>query len=269
MDVLEQNLAKQMIAGSGDAEPCSLTGRLRVLARDVSAQIDTQGSLAGGASSRIGWHAACVASVSVRGGRQGVRRIAGVTIACSTADSDVERDRSVRRSSRGASVRHQQPGDDDRPLLCAHPRPRRSRDLHHAARRAGCARRGQGARRDRRADRCRSMAYRSPSRTISTSRACRRRRPARPSPTRRRSDATCVERLARAGAIVIGKTNLDQFATGLVGVRSPYGVARNAFDPALIPGGSSSGLRHRRRRPGSCRSRSAPTPPAPAACRPG
>ncbi len=38
---------------------------------------------------------------------------------------------------------------------------------------------------------------------------------------------------ARAGAIVIGKTNLDQFATGLVGVRSPYGVPRNAFDPAI------------------------------------
>ena len=57
-------------------------------------------------------------------------------------------------------------------------------------------------------------------------------------PTR---DATCVARLRRAGAIVIGKTNLDQFATGLVGVRSPYGVPRNLFDPALIPGGSSSG----------------------------
>src|SRR5262245_11829268 len=54
-------------------------------------------------------------------------------------------------------------------------------------------------------------------------------------------DATCVARLKRAGAIVIGKTNLDQFATGLVGVRTPYGVARNLFDPALIPGGSSAG----------------------------
>jgi allophanate hydrolase len=54
-------------------------------------------------------------------------------------------------------------------------------------------------------------------------------------------DATCVARLRRAGAIVIGKTNLDQFATGLVGTRSPYGVPRNLFDPALIPGGSSSG----------------------------
>jgi allophanate hydrolase len=54
-------------------------------------------------------------------------------------------------------------------------------------------------------------------------------------------DATCVARLKRAGAIVIGKTNLDQLATGLVGVRSPYGVPRNLFDPKLIPGGSSSG----------------------------
>lgn len=50
-----------------------------------------------------------------------------------------------------------------------------------------------------------------------------------------------VERLLSAGAILIGKTNMDQFATGLVGVRSPYGIARNAFDADYIPGGSSSG----------------------------
>ena len=56
-----------------------------------------------------------------------------------------------------------------------------------------------------------------------------------------KADATCVARLKRAGAILIGKTNLDQFATGLVGVRSPYGVPRNVFDEKLIPGGSSSG----------------------------
>jgi allophanate hydrolase len=56
-----------------------------------------------------------------------------------------------------------------------------------------------------------------------------------------KADATCVAGLKRAGAIVIGKTNLDQFATGLVGVRTPYGIPRNLFDPALIPGGSSSG----------------------------
>jgi allophanate hydrolase len=54
-------------------------------------------------------------------------------------------------------------------------------------------------------------------------------------------DAAAVARLKRAGAIVIGKTNLDQFATGLVGVRSPYGIPRNPFDPQLSPGGSSSG----------------------------
>ena len=54
-------------------------------------------------------------------------------------------------------------------------------------------------------------------------------------------DATVVARLRAAGAIVIGKTNLDQFATGLVGVRSPYGIPRNAIDPRLVPGGSSSG----------------------------
>jgi allophanate hydrolase len=50
-----------------------------------------------------------------------------------------------------------------------------------------------------------------------------------------------VERLLRAGAIVIGKSNMDQLAMGLVGVRSPYGVPVNPFDPAMIPGGSSSG----------------------------
>jgi allophanate hydrolase len=55
------------------------------------------------------------------------------------------------------------------------------------------------------------------------------------------ADATAVTRLKEAGAIIIGKTNLDQFATGLVGVRSPYGTPRNLFDPRLIPGGSSSG----------------------------
>lgn len=53
--------------------------------------------------------------------------------------------------------------------------------------------------------------------------------------------AFVVERLVAAGAIVLGKTNLDQFATGLVGVRSPYGVPRNVLRADLIPGGSSSG----------------------------
>lgn len=54
-------------------------------------------------------------------------------------------------------------------------------------------------------------------------------------------DATAVERLRAAGAIIIGKTNLDQFATGLVGIRSPYGIPKNSIREDLIPGGSSSG----------------------------
>lgn len=55
------------------------------------------------------------------------------------------------------------------------------------------------------------------------------------------ANAFVVERLIRAGAIVIGKTNLDQFATGLVGVRSPYGAVPNAFNPDYVSGGSSAG----------------------------
>lgn len=54
-------------------------------------------------------------------------------------------------------------------------------------------------------------------------------------------DAFVVHRLLAAGAILVGKTNLDQFATGLVGVRSPYGAVRNAIDPSRVSGGSSSG----------------------------
>jgi allophanate hydrolase len=54
-------------------------------------------------------------------------------------------------------------------------------------------------------------------------------------------DATVVAKLKAAGAIVIGKTNLDQFATGLVGTRTPYPVPRNPLRSDLIPGGSSSG----------------------------
>jgi allophanate hydrolase len=53
--------------------------------------------------------------------------------------------------------------------------------------------------------------------------------------------ATVVQRLIDAGAIPIGKTNLDQFATGLVGVRSPYGACKNSINPEYISGGSSSG----------------------------
>ncbi|WP_108658682.1 allophanate hydrolase [Acuticoccus kandeliae] len=55
------------------------------------------------------------------------------------------------------------------------------------------------------------------------------------------ADAFVIARLRAAGALVVGKTNLDQFATGLVGVRTPYPAPRNAIDPAIVPGGSSSG----------------------------
>jgi allophanate hydrolase len=55
------------------------------------------------------------------------------------------------------------------------------------------------------------------------------------------NDATVVARLKSAGAFVIGKTNLDQFATGLNGTRSPYGAPRSVFDKAYVSGGSSSG----------------------------
>ncbi|MDG9706736.1 allophanate hydrolase [Streptomyces sp. DH10] len=55
------------------------------------------------------------------------------------------------------------------------------------------------------------------------------------------TDAPAVARLRAAGAVVLGKTNLDQFATGLVGTRSPYGAVRNAWDTTRISGGSSSG----------------------------
>src|SRR5271168_2764630 len=53
--------------------------------------------------------------------------------------------------------------------------------------------------------------------------------------------APVVQLLLSAGAVLVGKTNLDQFAAGLVGTRSPYGVPRNPFDARYIPGGSSSG----------------------------
>ncbi len=55
------------------------------------------------------------------------------------------------------------------------------------------------------------------------------------------ASAYVVARLIAAGAIPIGKTNMDQFATGLVGVRSPHGACSNPFDKAFIAGGSSSG----------------------------
>jgi allophanate hydrolase len=55
------------------------------------------------------------------------------------------------------------------------------------------------------------------------------------------ADAVVVQRLRAAGAIVVGKTNLDQFATGLNGTRSPYGAPRSVFDADYVSGGSSSG----------------------------
>jgi allophanate hydrolase len=54
-------------------------------------------------------------------------------------------------------------------------------------------------------------------------------------------DAFVIAKLRDAGALMIGKTNLDQFATGLVGVRTPYGAPMNAVDPEIVPGGSSGG----------------------------
>lgn len=53
--------------------------------------------------------------------------------------------------------------------------------------------------------------------------------------------AIVVDRLTLAGAVLVGKTNMDQFATGLVGTRSPYGVVTSALDPHRVAGGSSSG----------------------------
>ena len=71
-------------------------------------------------------------------------------------------------------------------------------------------------------------------------------------------DAAAVARLRAAGALIVGKTNLDQFAAGLAGMRSPYGVPRNTLNAELVPGGSqfrfrgggsrrhrASGARHR------------------------
>ncbi|MEO0464102.1 MAG: allophanate hydrolase [Pseudomonadota bacterium] len=55
------------------------------------------------------------------------------------------------------------------------------------------------------------------------------------------TSASAVARLTQAGAICIGKTNLDQFATGLVGTRSPFGIPRNAYNLDYVSGGSSSG----------------------------
>ena len=71
-------------------------------------------------------------------------------------------------------------------------------------------------------------------------------------------DATAVARLRAAGALVIGKTNLDQVRTRLVGVRTPYGMGRNLFDDKLIQDGSIPARRWPLA-PALCRFRSAPT----------
>jgi len=55
------------------------------------------------------------------------------------------------------------------------------------------------------------------------------------------TNAPVIAKLIAAGAVCIGKTNLDQFATGLVGTRSPYGIPANAYNRAFVSGGSSSG----------------------------
>ena len=81
-------------------------------------------------------------------------------------------------------------------------------------------------------------------------------------------DATVVALLKAAGALVVGKTNLDQFATGLVGVRSPYPIPRNAVDPSWCRAARRP-VRRWRRRAVSFRSRSAPTRRARAASRRG
>ena len=80
--------------------------------------------------------------------------------------------------------------------------------------------------------------------------------------------AHVVERLEQAGAILIGKTNLDQFATGLVGTRSPYGAPRERVRSATTSPAARAPARRSRSRRASSPSRSAPTPPARAACRP-
>ncbi len=80
--------------------------------------------------------------------------------------------------------------------------------------------------------------------------------------------ASVVQTLLDAGATLHGKTNLDQFACGLNGTRSPYGAVPNAINPLYVSGGSSSGSAYVVAT-GQVDFALAPTPPAPAACRPG
>ncbi len=88
---------------------------------------------------------------------------------------------------------------------------------------------------------CRCSACPSPSKTISTSAGWPTTAACPAFTYQAAADATVVANLQAAGAIVIGKTNLDQFATGLVGTRSPYGAVVNSFDSRYVSGGSSSG----------------------------
>jgi allophanate hydrolase len=79
--------------------------------------------------------------------------------------------------------------------------------------------------------------------------------------------APAVRALEEAGAVVVGTTNLDQFATGLVGTRSPHGACPNAHWPALVSAARARG-RPSPSPPAWSTSASAPTPPAPGGCRP-
>ena len=125
----------------------------------------------------------------------------------------------------------------------------RSRSGAHPPRLAPCRRRERpprggrprGGSPRRRATPPRSSGFPSPSRTTSTSPGCPPPWPAPSSAYVPSTSAPVVQRLVDAGALFIGKVNLDQLATGLVGARSPYGTPTNPFDARMIPGGSSSG----------------------------
>ncbi len=144
----------------------------------------------------------------------------------------------------------------------------RPRHLHLARRPEGCAPGRAASSGASMPPPSRCGASRSPSRTTSTWRGCRPRRPAPRSPIRPRRARLRSSGSSPPARYLIGKTNLDQFATGLVGVRTPYPVPRNAFDPDDRAGRLELRARPSRWRGGSCPSRSAPTRRARAACRP-
>ena len=172
--------------------------------------------------------------------------------------------RCARATPRGRSV-----AGGDRRGAGADRRLRRSGDLHQPRRAATiCAPRRASCWRARptRAS-CRSGACPSRSRTISTSPACRPRPPVRTTPMSPARIAAVVARLRAAGALLIGKTNLDQFATGLNGTRSPYGAPRCVFNTRLCLRRSSLGLGGGGGARAGGALRSAPIRPARAACR--